>query len=1104
MTKSLAGLLASAALLAAAPHAIAQTADPLAADFRSPPASARPRVWWHWMNGNISQDGIDRDLAWMKRIGIAGVQNFDASFGPSAGPMSTPQVVQKRLVFLTPEWRDAFRHAVERADSLGMEFAIAGSPGWSESGGPWVKPEQAMKKLVWSETTVEGGRPVRGPLHAPPSISGPFQDIGAGGPATELPQGVPASFYRDAAVVAYRAPEAEAPAPAPRVTSSSPVDAAMLQDGDLNHVTQLAFAPGAESWVQFDYGQPQTIRALRVVTAKAGGILDFGATTPAGRVEISQDGERFDRLADLPTDGAEEQTIAFPAVTARYFRVVFLPRRPTEATRVLGGPLPTTHGIAELSFETAARVHRFEDKGGWAPTAGLAGQPTPPVSADAVVRRADVVDLTGRLSADGSLDWTPPPGRWVILRFGYSLTGRQNHPASPEGTGLEVDKLNRRHVTDYANAYLGEYESTVGHDLIGRRGVQAMITDSWEAGAQNWTEDMIAQFRQRRGYDPRPWLPALAGRVVESAQASDAFLWDFRETIGDLIADNHYGALSDALHARGMRRYGESHETGRAFIGDGMQVKKSADVPMGATWAATAPGNDPFSYDADVRESASVAHIYGQNLVAAESFTTADNPFGYSPETLKPVADRMLANGLNRFVIHTSVHQPVETPGPGMTLAVFGQWFTRKETWAEQAGPWIDYLSRSSLLLQQGRFVADIAYFYGEDGNITERFGKGMPTIPAGYPYDFINADALVNQLSVKDGRLVTPSGMSYRVLAIDPGVTRMTVPVLRKLRDLTAAGATVIGARPQETPSLADDPAEFQRLADAVFGGPGGAAHPADLAQGLAALQLAPDVDDGGSGLRYVHRALADGDLYFVSNPEAKAKAVDLSFRIAGKAAEIWRADSGAGAAASYRTQGARTIVPLQLTANDAVFVVFRAPGPPQRQVPAETTTTLATLAGPWRIVFPVAEGAPAPIDAGKMSSWTESGDPKVRYFSGTATYAATFTAPAGWRKGRGRLVLDLGEVKNLAQARVNGRSVGIAWKPPFVLDVTDAVRPGRNRLEIGVTNLWPNRLIGDRQPGAKDLKVFASFDPFPPGAPLLPSGLLGPVTLRRVTQAR
>ena len=288
MTKSLAGLLASAALLAAAPHAIAQTADPLAADFRSPPASARPRVWWHWMNGNISQDGIDRDLAWMKRIGIAGVQNFDASFGPSAGPMSTPQVVQKRLVFLTPEWRDAFRHAVERADSLGMEFAIAGSPGWSESGGPWVKPEQAMKKLVWSETTVEGGRPVRGPLHAPPSISGPFQDIGAGGPATELPQGVPASFYRDAAVVAYRAPEAEAPAPAPRVTSSSPVDAAMLQDGDLNHVTQLAFAPGAESWVQFDYGQPplSSKRCTRAAVSNESSAIPWvvGSGPPSTRV----------------------------------------------------------------------------------------------------------------------------------------------------------------------------------------------------------------------------------------------------------------------------------------------------------------------------------------------------------------------------------------------------------------------------------------------------------------------------------------------------------------------------------------------------------------------------------------------------------------------------------------------------------------------------------------------------------------------------------------------------------------------------------------------------------------------------------------------------
>ncbi|MFT4253380.1 MAG: glycosyl hydrolase [Caulobacter sp.] len=1079
---------ALAAMLAGSPALARQ--DDLAKGFADPPKEARPRVWWHWMNGNITQDGIDKDLDWMNRIGVAGVQNFDASFGEvEGGPFHTPTVVDKRLVFLTPEWRAAFRHAVEKADAQGFEFAIAGSPGWSESGGPWVTPEAAMKKLVWSETTVEGGKTLSGPLAAPPSVTGPFQGISGGGSAVGGAHGELPSLYRDAAVVAFRTPAAEtAPAPAAKVTTSSATDVSALTDRDLARQVELPFAPDAESWVRFDYGKPQTLRSFHLVAGKAGGFGEFGATGPAGRIEASDDGVTFRGVATLPVDGAPEQVVAFPATTARYFRVVLLPRKADAASAMFGIPAPTSHKLAEVGFETGARVHRFADKGGWAATGGLGAQPTPETTAEAVVKRADVVDLTGRLRPDGTLDWTPPKGgQWTILRFGYSLTGRQNHPASAEGTGLEVDKLNAVHVGAYADAYLGEYEKTVGKDLMGARGVQALITDSWEASAQNWTEDMAAQFKARRGYDLATWLPTLAGRVVDSPAASDAFLWDFRKTIGDLVADAHYGTLSQALHARGMKRYGESHETGRAFIGDGMQVKKTADVPMGATWAAVPPTNDPHSYDADVRESASVAHLYGQNLVAAESFTIGGEAFVYDPARLKPVADAMMANGLNRFVLHTSVHQPNDTYGPGLTLALFGQWFTRKETWAEQAKPWIDYLARSSLLLQQGRFVADVAWFYGEDGNITELYGKRLPNVPAGHAYDFVNGDALVNLIEARDGQAATPSGMRYRVLAVDPAVTRMTVPVLRKLAALKAAGVPIVGTRPVATPSLSDDPAEFQRLADQVFTG-------VDADLGAVLAEVGPDVDDGGAGLRFVHRRLppeeGGGDLYFVSNP-GEARTVSVSFRASGREAEIWRADTGAITPASYKSEGGRTSVPLTLGAKDAVFVVFRKAGPAERVVPARIRAVAATIDGGWSLSFPQ---GPTLKDV-KPGSWTENADPAVRYFSGTATYSTTFKAP---KAGKGaRVVLDLGAVKNLASVSVNGKDLGVLWKAPFEVDVTEALKAGDNRLEVKVVNLWPNRLIGDKQPGYAGPKAFTSFDPYPPQTPLSPSGLLEPARL-------
>jgi hypothetical protein len=1004
---------ALAAMLAGSPALARQQADALTKAFANPPNAARPRVWWHWMNGNITEDGIDKDLAWMKRIGLGGVQNFDAAFNEPAGPFNTPKVVDKSLVFMTPEWRAAFKHAVETADADGFEFAIAGSPGWSETGGPWVKPQQAMKKLVWSETVIEGGRKLDKPLPAPPSITGPFQAVPGGGSAMGAVKGDAPTLYRDAAVVVYRVPAAEqAPAATATITASHAVDTAVLGDGDLVRQVELPFASDNETWVQFDYGHPQTLRALRLVAAHAGGFGEFGATAPEGRIEASDDGKTFRILATLPVHGAPQQTVAFAATTARYFRVVFLPRKPDPASALFGVPAPTAHKIGELAFEVGARVQRFEDKAGWSSAMGLGDEATPNVAADAVIQRSDVIDLTDRLGPDGTLNWTPPPGKWVVLRYGYSLTGRQNSPASDAATGLEVDKLNGEHVKAYANAYLAEYEQAVGPALIGKRGVQAMITDSWEAGSANWTEAMLTQFQIRRGYDPKPWLPVLSGRVIESAAASDAFLWDFRKTIGDLIADEHYGTLSATLHARGMKRYGESHETGRAFV-----------------------------------------------------------------------ADAMMANGLNRFIIHTSVHQPVDTPGPGVTLAIFGQWFTRKETWAEQAGPWIDYLARSSHLLQQGRFVADVAYLYGENENITALFGKAMPKIPAGYAYDFVNADALLNTLDAKDGRLVTTSGMRYGVLALDSSTRRMTLPVLRKIAALKRAGVTIVGDRPTASPSLADDAREFQRLAQETFPSPSG-----DLAAALA--RLSPDLDDGGAGLRYVHRTLDDGDVYFVSNPTAKAKSTELSFRVAGRAAEIWRADTGAIEATSYAAADGRTTVPLDLAPNDAVFVVFRRPGPDTLKLPSKLERTVATLDGAWKLSFP--EG-PAAADA-KLGSWTESADPAVRYFSGVATYTTTFKPPLPLE---GRVLLSLGDVKNLASVTLNGKAVGTAWKAPFQLDVTDALKPGVNHLEVKVANLWPNRLIGDHQPGATGSKALATFSPFPPTAPLSPSGLMGPVTL-------
>jgi len=1099
--------LLGAFLLASASSAPPQNADPLRSGFENPPPAARPRVWWHWMNGNITREGIKLDLEWMHRIGLGGIQIFDAA-------LATPKVVDKRLVYMTPEWKDAFKYATTLADQLGLEVAIAGSPGWSETGGPWVPPAQGMKKYVWSETPVEGGKPFKGVLAHPPTTTGPFQNMGAAGRGP--------SYYADAAVVAFRRASSDVPMRDlhPKITASAGTpDLGLLSDGDLSKTTQLPVPKEGESaWIQYEFAAPQTIRAVSIVMREASewDIISAGASNPEKSLEASDDGHDFRLITKLPDNGAAEHTVSFPPVTARYFRVVFkrTPPRPrpqwAEGLGEVRGRGPANYEIAELVLYPGARINHFEEKAAFDTLPDLYSLATPEFAAGDASPKSDVIDLTSKMHPDGTLDWTPPPGDWVVLRFGFSLLGITNHPASAEATGLEVDKLDRRFVKNYMDAYLDSYKDTVGADLMGKRGIQYVITDSWEAGSQNWTDDMIAQFRKRRGYDPLPWLPVLTGRVVENSAASERFLWDFRKTIADLIADEHYGQVEASLNARGMGHYGESHEGGRAFVGDGMEVKKLNEVPMSAMWTQT-PGvnKEQYGYNADDRESASVAHIYGQNLVAAESLTAAAAPWAWSPATLKPTADQELLNGINRFVIHESAHQPLVGKAPGLTLGPFGQWFNRNETWAEQAGVWIDYLARSSFLLQQGRFAADILYFYGEDSNLTALFADKSPDVPSGYGFDYVNADALIHMLSAAGGEIRTKSGMRYRVLALDPYSRQMSLPVLRAIHALVRDGAIVAGPKPVATPSLADDAAEFKKLADETFGDGTGVHNVSkgrvyagqNAAAALKAVGVGPDFESAGD-IRSVHRILPQGDIYFLDNRSDHDATVNASFRVAGMAPELWYAETGKSRPASYTIASGRTTVPLHFEPWGTVFVVFRTTAKAASlQLPVPRETPLATVETGWSVSFQPGRGAPASTQLNKLASWSESSDSGIKYFSGTATYTTSYSAPANWFNKQATLWIDLGDVKNLAEVSVNGKPLGTVWHSPFRVNVTDALKAGINNIEINVTNAWVNRLIGDQQPGATKY-TFADVKPYRANSPLLPSGLLGPVRLLSVVE--
>lgn len=1102
-------ILRLAALLVCSALAAPALADDLADGFRDPPQSARPRVWWHWLNGNVTKDGIDKDLDWMARMGIGGVQNFDAN-------LQTPQIVPERLIYMTEGWKDAFRHAVRTADAKGLEFAIAASPGWSETGGPWVKPQDAMKKLVWSETTLRGGRRLAGTLPLPSSITGPFQSAKFADPLADADGAPLPSFYGDARVLAY--PVTAGGTPAPRITQGdgTALDAAPLLDDDLETVAQVAKGDAAHPGALVaDYGRPVALRSASLFVPHARPPFGDPAYRPTLEAETAQGWQAVGRFAltEVPS------TIGFAPITARRFRLVLSPNDAAKSpglgdgapgavqVDVFARPDSPTLGIGDFRLSAEARIDQYEAKAGYAIAPDYDRMSDGAVPEGPAIDPARVVDLTGRLRADGTLDWTAPKGSdWRIVRLGYSLTGKTNHPATPEATGFEVDKYDAAAVRRYLETYLAMYRDTVGADWIGRKGIRALLTDSIEVGASNWTPRMIEEFTARRGYDPVPFLPALTGAVVGSAARSDAFLHDYRLTLAELLADAHYGTVARVAHEHGLTVYGEALENGRPVLGDDLAMRAHADVPMAALWTFNRGASPRPTLLGDMKGAASVAHIYGQNLVAAESMTSAFAPWAFAPSDLKRIVDLEFASGVNRPVIHTSVHQPVDDKVPGLSLMIFGQYFNRHESWAELARPWVDYMARTGFLLQQGRDHADLAYFYGEDQPITALFEHGVPAdLPTRYAYDLVNADILARRTRVDDGALVAGQAR-YRALYLGGSSRVMSLATLRRIAALVEAGATVIGEAPERAPGLQDDPAAFKALAERLWSGvplgQGRVIAGRDPEAALAGLGLAPDfrIASGAADgdFRFVHRKLADGDLYFVTNRTDKAARIEARFRVTGKQPEIWRAIDGSARPAAYRIEGGETVVPLDVGGEDAFFVVFRKPAMASPvEIPMKALKPVATLAEPWTVTFQPGRGAPARIELAQLAPLDRNADPGVRYFSGIATYATRFTLPQGTRVGSS-LWLDLGKVGDLAEVRVNGQVAGTAWFPPYRIDIGKLAKPGGNSLEVKVANLWVNRLIGDQQPGGAKI-TFTAAPTYRPDAPLRPSGLIGPVSLMR-----
>lgn len=762
-----------------------------------------------------------------------------------------------------------------------------------------------------------------------------------------------------------------------------------------------------------------------------------------------------------------------------------------------------------------------------------------------VIRKERLVDLSDSMSPDGSLTWDVPQGNWLILRVGAICTGKCNHPASEHGRGLEVDKLSASAVDYHFDKYVSRICKMLG-PLAGdvSSGLNNILVDSFEVGSQNWTQNLDRIFEARRGYSLRPYLPVFAGRIVNSVEESERFLEDFRRVIADLFAENYAGRLAWNCRKHGLKFSLEPYGN---CPSDHLQYGRYADIPMGECWSKAAAGDHYISIGAG-RLASSLARVWGHRYVGMESFTAEPNTGGRwltTPFSIKAQCDRMYTEGINRIIYHRFVHQP--WPGdkylPGMTMGRWGMHLDRTQTWWRHAGAWFRYQSRCQWMLQEGKAVADVLFYCGEHAPNQSRQTDGVANpaamkVPYGYDWDICANDAL-DVLKVVDGRIAAPSGISYSLLVLPPHEA-MSENVLRKIESLLDAGAKVCGmAKPIRSPGLVGYPnidGAVRSLADKVWAKGVMTCTPAEA---LARLGVMPDFGsddcDMQRGTAYTHRRNAEADWYFVACNNVEEKTVRVSFRQTGRVPEIWDAEAGTVSDAQrWRIEDGRTFVDISLPPSGSAFVVFRRKTVEMRSRPCENASceiAEAETAAPWRVSFPVdwySGGRSIKTQVwDTLADWTASSDPDIRYFAGTATYATSIRLP---RLCRSRVVLDLGAVKNFAVVKVNGRVFPVLWRPPYRVDITDALDPGGDSfsLQVDVTNLWPNRLIGDdflpedcewtgtvkngvKEIGIKELPTwvvrggtsptgrhtFTTWKHWDKDDPLLPSGLLGPVML-------
>lgn len=1030
--------------------------------FARPAKVFYPQTWFHYVDGNVDKEGITKDIEAIAAAGISGIQFFHGGNFGGDWPGVTDHIY-----CLTEKWDDLVSHTAREAARLGLRFTMQNCPGWAMSGGPWITQETSMRHLACSRVDVSSGK----------------VDIWMDKPEDSQSND---PDYADITVLAFPTPEGDFNA----------FEYDLIESGKT-----FNFTPGSQM-LKASFDKPHTMRSL--VFSSINGMNHHMSPEPGIHVTVdavSVDGRKTRVLdAEMPDANWQDNrtmTFALDEVAAVGYEIRLDNKYNMD--------------VSLIRLTTAARKNNWEAEAGWTLRSIVRESSMPDQSADAYVKFDSIIDISEFMSSDGHLVWTAPEGNWTVLRIGHVNTGMKNSPAPPEAVGWECDKLSYSGADAHFPGYIGRLAEGPVKGML-----SSMLMDSWECRTQTWTRDMEKEFASFNGYDLRKWIPAVFGFVIEDQQVSGRFLNDWRSVINYLYVNKFYGRMAEHAHNAGLNIAYET-AAGDIFAGDPMEYYKFADVPMCEFWQSTdSTFLGSFNFK-PIRPTVSAARMYGKLRVDAEALTSSELTWDEHLDILKETVNQNSAQGVTHYVFHTYTHNPAADkyiPGTSFGSKI-GTPFLRNQTWWKYMPEFTDYLARSSYMFERGRSVSDVLWFIGDE---IEQKPDQYATFPEGYKYDYVNHDALMNRLGVRNGNIVTPEGLEYKALWI-PVTYNLRPDTINKLLELVNVGATLIADAPIGNASLIESGAEsFDNKINVLWGqgtglhkvGRGQVISGTELKHALELLGVVPDliqnhipvspvaedgilVRDGGKA-QWMHRAVDGADWYFISSPRGAGFNGTVNVRTTGTA-QIWDAvDGSVSPAKVLASDEGRTTVAIDLPRSGACFLVFRhdlEEYPAAGMVRTERTIVLDD----WTVNFPDGWGAPASVLVNELRPWKDMGlGAEASAFSGTATYKSSLKV-GKIRKGES-FILNLGDVDMVAEVTVNGMKFQPLWCEPYSVDITSALHKGTNEISIDVTGTWYNRLAYDAGLDESLRKTWTMYGPAA-GSALRDSGLLGPVEI-------